>query len=294
MRMLCISGIYEEGGALRLSRGLIGDVTEEDVARANLPDERVITLMTFDEQGDLLGRSVLPARSLCALPGETSDVPSKERYLIGGLTSVPEGARLFRFFWEGALVHEFARPQRVPQVQFTWTPPSEALRGRHLVTWEARFSETLSYFVFVERGDQDRRPVFIGEEPKAEIDFDQLPSGSDMRFRVVASDGFHNAAAVSPPFSVARKAPSVIVAQPATDMDVPFNQPVLMEGAAWSADTGLLPDHQLRWLSDKDGELGYGRRILARLSRGVHVVTLVAVDGTATQPVSREIRLTVR
>ena len=297
MRALSISGIYETGGALRLRRGLLGEVTDADMVRANMPIDRVITMMTFDGQDRLLARALLPASSLCSLPKSPPAPTAPEKFLIGGLVSIPEDAHIIRFYWEGAQVHEVARPRSAPQVQFTWTPSAGLLRGRQRVTWHALHPDSapISYFLFLDRGSEASRPVFMGDASMADIDFAQLPGGANMRLRILATDGFHNTKALSQYFSVASPPVSVVVMQPAAATVLASGQPVQFEGMAWSADAGLVADDKLRWSSDKDGDLGFGHTIRATLSRGNHVVSLQVVGVSATGAVaSSSTSLTVR
>jgi hypothetical protein len=297
MRVLSISGILESGGTFHVRRGLVGDVTEADMAQANLPMDRVLTMTAFDEHDHVLARAVLPASSVCIRPATGFAASPEEHLLVSGLVSIPEGARTFRFNWEGNLVHEMAVPRNAPTVTFTWSPPGELISGHQLVTWDVRHPDgaSMTYFLFLGRGGKEWRPVFVGDEPQAELDFDQLPSGLDMQLRVLASDGFHNAAGISPFFSIARQPPSIAVTEPATGTVVASGQPITLRGVAWSADVGLISDDQLRWLSDRDGELGFGRDLRVTLSPGDHIVTFAVVGGVArTMPARVDTQVTVQ
>ncbi len=97
--------------------------------------------------------------------------------------------------------------------------------------------------------------------------------------RVVANDGVLTGYAESGPFSVANKAPQVMISSPADGSSYVFGQTVTLEGSAQDFEDGTLPDVFLSWSSSIDGSLGTGSLLQADLlSPGTHTITLSAMD----------------
>jgi hypothetical protein len=111
------------------------------------------------------------------------------------------------------------------------------------------------------------------------VDLGGLPGGSAARVRVMATDGVNTTVAESGAFGVGRKGPQAFILGLQEGQVLPPGAPVLLKGAAYDPEDGVLPDEALRWTSDRDGDLGVGGEVLARLSAGAHVLTLTAVDG---------------
>src|SRR5207249_5568807 len=82
--------------------------------------------------------------------------------------------------------------------------------------------------------------------------------GSFSRVKVVASDGFNTAEAISNRFSVAGKPPIVSIVAPADDTHLVEGRAVHFEGFANDLEDGLLSGSSLAWSSSRDGVLGTG------------------------------------
>ncbi len=118
------------------------------------------------------------------------------------------------------------------------------------------------------------------ESPSYEVDVEGLPGGSDVRFRVVATDGVNTALAETPVnISIPNKAPQVVIVEPSHGRRIPPDTLVVLRGSAVDLEDGTIPDEDLRWISDRQGELGIGATLpLASLSLGFHTLTLEARD----------------
>jgi ligand-binding sensor domain-containing protein len=104
------------------------------------------------------------------------------------------------------------------------------------------------------------------------------PAGSFSRIKVVASDGFNTASAVSARFAVAGKPPVVSISAPDNNGSYVEAHAVHFEGLGTDLEDGLLPAGSLFWSSDRDGFLGTGETLSATLSVGVHRITLLGLD----------------
>lgn len=116
-------------------------------------------------------------------------------------------------------------------------------------------------------------------ETQIEADASGLAGSSQALIEIVATDGVNTTRVLSAPFRVSAKGPYVLIYDPRNDSIVRPNQPIRLEGTANDREDGELPESALQWSSDRDGLLGHGRRVeVARLSPGVHRITLTATD----------------
>ncbi len=98
------------------------------------------------------------------------------------------------------------------------------------------------------------------------------------RLKIIASDSFNTAQAISNRFSVAGKPPIVTITSPFTPTRYVEGQLIRFEGVATDFEDGLLPPAALSWSSDRDGLLGNGEFITPTLSVGTHLITLRGTD----------------
>jgi ligand-binding sensor domain-containing protein len=103
-------------------------------------------------------------------------------------------------------------------------------------------------------------------------------TGSFSRVRVVASDGFNTAEAISARFTVAGKPPIVTITAPQTPTAYVEGQLIRLEGLATDLEDGLLSPASLQWSSDRDGSLGAGETTSAMLTVGTHLIALRGTD----------------
>jgi hypothetical protein len=96
--------------------------------------------------------------------------------------------------------------------------------------------------------------------------------------RVLASDGYNTAIAVSQPFSLPDRGPQPTITSPWPGQSVPAGQTIILQGAAIDAEDGSLSGDALRWAVDGT-EVGTGQeRAVAGLAPGQHSIALTARD----------------
>jgi hypothetical protein len=102
-----------------------------------------------------------------------------------------------------------------------------------------------------------------------------LQGSTRARIRVNVSDGFGEARALSPRFTVAGAAPSVRILRPASGETVRAGERVLLTGAAFDDAHRELGGRSLTWYAGRR-LLGHGSRLRAALPAGRVVLRLVA------------------
>jgi hypothetical protein len=116
-------------------------------------------------------------------------------------------------------------------------------------------------------------------EPEWTVDPATLAGSDDAWLRDQASDGFNATAAVVGPFTIARHAPTVRLADPTDGQTVERGRPIMLRAAADDLEDGQLGQESIVWSSDRDGLLGTGDWIVVEnLSEGTHVVTVTVTD----------------
>jgi hypothetical protein len=113
-----------------------------------------------------------------------------------------------------------------------------------------------------------------------EIELETLAGAAGQaRIRVLANDGMRSGQGESGTFSVARKAPGVVISQPELNHFFPPGQAVVLIGFAFDREDGLLPGSALRWSDDIAGGLGSGAQvILPPPAAGEHTVAATVTD----------------
>ena len=129
------------------------------------------------------------------------------------------------------------------------------------------------------------------------LDTAQLPGGTNVYVRVLASDGVNTGQGDAGPFAVSDKQPTALIDAPPGLATYPFGANVLFAGDGFDLEDGSLPDGSLAWTSDLDGPLGSGRTLERNdLSQGKHLITLDVTDSQgkhATASITLNIGTTV-
>jgi hypothetical protein len=113
------------------------------------------------------------------------------------------------------------------------------------------------------------------------------------RFRVLVSDGVLTAGAETALFSAAGHPPAIAIASPFSGTRLELGQNLMLEAVALDREDGLLDGAGISWSSDRDGALGIGRLVSARLNEGLHVITATATDSDgATAKATTTVRVT--
>jgi hypothetical protein len=112
------------------------------------------------------------------------------------------------------------------------------------------------------------------------VEVNSMAGGSDVRFRVVATDGINTAIdETDQAITIPNQSPVPTIFNPANGSFTPPGGLVVLQGSAMDMEDGSLPDGSLVWSSDRQGELGIGSSVpLNSLASGQHIITLTATD----------------
>lgn len=152
------------------------------------------------------------------------------------------------------------------------------------ISWEAsdEDKDPLTFTVFYsERKGAPWVPVAHDVRGNsATIDASSLPGSRDGRIRVRVTDGVNTTdAETKKGIVVADKAPVAGILRPRGRMSLKVGATLVLEGAGYDVEDGVLVGRSLAWSSSRDGNLGNGGRLeLNKLSPGSHVISLTVTD----------------
>lgn len=174
-----------------------------------------------------------------------------------------------------------------PVVSIVTPTAGQALSGPAAeLRWNAfdADGDTLQYLVQISTNAGSTWQTVASSWPSTTLTIDatKLPGAAAAKLRVIATDGFRTGSAESAPFAIDRKAPGVLISQPASGSYVVGNASLALEGSGYDLEDGQLGDSSLTWTSSINGVLGTGPSLVvpgADLSEGVHTITLTGRDG---------------
>ncbi|HBX69431.1 MAG TPA: hypothetical protein DEH25_08620 [Chloroflexi bacterium] len=186
----------------------------------------------------------------------------------------------------GETFDEHSVSSNPPQVLITSPSAVESWQrgSQHTLTWQGLDvdGDPLTYSVFYSN-DNGLSWVMLASEltnPNYTVQTDSLAGGSDVRFRVVASDGVNTGLdETDQAISVPNHAPEVTIMNPVEGKTYLPGSAVILQGSATDMEDGTLPESALAWSSNVQGGLGTGTSVaLNVLTPGVHTITLKATD----------------
>jgi len=216
-------------------------------------------------------------------PGDPSPAPQMD---VSFIVPWEEGTTSVALLHNDRVLDERPVSANPPQVQIT--SPTEPVVWRagtaQTLTWQGSDpdGDPLVYAVFYSHDGGAHWQLLASElaEPSFTVEVDALAGGSDVRFRVVATDGLHTAydetdAAITVP----NKAPVVVITNPVSGQAFAPGALVVFQGTATDLEDGALSEAALHWSSDRQGSLGIGSSLAVNtLQPGEHTVTLTATD----------------
>lgn len=189
----------------------------------------------------------------------------------------------------GSVLNDSVLSAHTPVITVITPNGGESLSGTYRVTWNASDpdGDRLTYDVlYSKNGGQSWEGLAVNLTTNSyEWDTDKASGSVNALIRVLASDGINTAQDDSDGlFTVVSKSPEVVILSPRDQASLVAEKPIIFDGQAYDAEDGTLPDRSLTWSSDKDGDIGTGRKVSSdSLSLGPHIITLTAVDSAGNR-----------
>ncbi len=176
-------------------------------------------------------------------------------------------------------LHSIDVPAEPPRIERVAVDPG---RERVHVSWTPAETEDCLWYLVqysCDGGATWRNVTPRTRHTSANISRLSLAGGKACIFRVLVTSGIRTGSATSDPVTLDHQVADVTIA--GGDATVLRGDRVVLHAFAFSPDTGSLPSGETTWISDRDGLVGRGRRLLFRSrSLGVHLLTANVPDGT--------------
>jgi hypothetical protein len=174
----------------------------------------------------------------------------------------------------------------VPQVFITSPSGAEgwAAGSTHTLSWAGSDLDAtpLSYSVFYSNNGGATWVLLASEISTSALDVqtDSLAGSSDVRFRVIVTDGVNTSQdETDEAISIPNKLPVATILNPIVNQAYQPGDLIVLQGMGVDLEDGTLPDEKLSWSSNKQGSLGMGPSVgLTSLVPGWHTITLKVVD----------------
>jgi len=188
--------------------------------------------------------------------------------------------------WDARTKARAESSEGVPEVagMFRDTAEGESLEpgDEIVVRFEARDpdGDRLHYFLLYAPDRRHWQLAGASDAPQIRVQVDDLPSGDEPTFKLVAFDGWNVDEEEMPVPELAgpRNPPNVLILA-SGPRRYPLQALVRVEASAFDVEDRALPGESIRWSSSIDGDLGTGSELATRaLSAGRHVITASATD----------------
>lgn len=210
---------------------------------------------------------------------------TEEGILTGSSVVTPRfpEAQGFEVYVDGQLVGERERSPSAPVVEILSPEPGQAIGPETEIVWTMNDEDGDELHAFVRYSpDGELRWIPLGAMTTGTslvLRPSNLPASSVAQIEVRVTDGFQTSSAVVSGLQLGpNRLPRVHILSPPDGREYGADATLTLVGDAVDPEDGTLGE-TLRWFSSLDGALGEGPRLqVAELSRGTHVIDLVASD----------------
>lgn len=250
---------------------------------------------TFGGTGDYIlqsedGQGNVIATTYFSLENGIGSEYSHQSFFLTPLPFSPE-AKSISILYDGRVIERRDATENVPIINLIFPSRDENWSGdKGTISWEASDNDgdELQYVVQLSYdGGQTWRTEAVNlTETYLELPLEFIPGTNQALVRVLASDGFHTAQAVSnSTFTIAGHNPYVYITTPTDGREYMQSQHILLYGEGYDVEDGQLSDSAFSWRSNKAGILGQGKNLTipaGELQAGEHFITLVVTDSDGT------------
>ena len=286
-----ISQESPENSVRFLPTGLI--FTLPHIAEQLMPDDGDFTLKIYNDQDEVVFETGFEPR-----------LDSKSDFTTASFSiptpSNPNTGRV-EILYEGTVIGSMEPSPNPPVIEFDSFNEKTVQNNELFFSWSGSDPDgnDLTYSVqYSSDGGNSWETIATGlSRNSLTVPVDNLRGTEEGLIRIMASDGYNTAYAVSPQtFSVPNSPPVVTISTPGDGVRVDSSAIIVLRGSAFDLEDGQLSGTALVWQSDQHGMLGTGRVLdlkASALSRGTHTITLTATDsGGAIDQTSVSVEVT--
>jgi hypothetical protein len=267
--LLVAGAIFKDGTGV-----LYPIYTGEGIPSTSKPGD--YSVQALDASGNVLAVVTLPATFDLLDPSFEMDWAPFEVIL-----PVLDGTQTVVLSGPSGLLHEIEVTPNLPVVTIDSVAPVPGTQEYDL-QWQATDADGDQLTISIDYshdGDTYQPLALPATDLPSPFRFDtiDLPGGSNVTVRVVATDGVNTSVAASEPFAVADKPPVASILSPASGSSL--TDSVLLQGMGYDPEDLELQGSSLQWFSSLDGAIGEGATLSTdSLSLGNHTITLVVTD----------------
>ena len=151
-------------------------------------------------------------------------------------------------------------------------------------------AENLQYTILYSADDGlTWAPIAFPSEMTFEIPKSRLAGSDQGRLQVIASSGLNFGSAISEPFQIPFSLPRPFISTETSAGQFLESDRIRLVGGALDIQDTRFTGDSLRWHSDRDGYLGTGAELFAKLGFGEHRVTLTATNSAGLHAIATTI-----
>jgi hypothetical protein len=214
-----------------------------------------------------------------------------------------DGTRTIKLVYNGAqqqLLDTRTVSLNAPQVTITSpvTPVAWPAKSTQSLTWNGSSLDglPLTYSIYYSNDGGTGWTILASDltTPSYSVIVDSMAGGSDVRFRVVASDGVNTGFDETPAtITIPNHPPQPIISDPTLNSYHIPGDLIVFHGIATDMEDGTLPDSAMNWSDSVQGGLGMGPTVpINHLTPGKHTITLTATDSYGVKS-STSVTLTI-
>ena len=229
------------------------------------------------------GATELSRQNLKAVFWATDPVRPLDEVPLEGALTLPAGATRIDLLKGTVVMKSIPVSANAPVVMVN--PVTTTGMGEQMISWTGTDLDpntTLTYLVEYCENDTSACDVIEPDTTQTQIsiNLDEQAGAPAAFVRITATDGVRSTSANSLTFNVPFKAPDVEILEPDGDEASFGGRTIAFDAMVFDEqDTMVTDPNNLKWVSDRDGEIGKGTRFsTSRLSAGTHVVTLTATN----------------
>ncbi len=184
-----------------------------------------------------------------------------------------------------------------PVISFTSDFGGQTLNGTKAVTWSGMDADgqPLTYSLFYSPDGELQVPLVLDTSATSyQWNTDDVASGSTPKLTLTATDGVNATIIESSTFTIANRAPRLVIVSPGDRQQFKLDEPVILEGWFHDPEDGIDLRAALNWSSNLQGALGTGRQLVVNnLATGTHLITVSGADSQG-KPGSASLTVIVR
>lgn len=245
--------------------------------------EGTYTLLAVDTDDNILSSKKLDI-SFYILNTPPQPIEKIDWAPFKGAMPFPSNTARFYVLKNGEVMGTIPVSANTPLVANVTPTSTSSISGEYTVKWSASDADNDQMSFKVEYNPDTTNPnspwmVLTADAGTTSWNenFAELPGGNHAKIRITATDWVLSSMSESAEFSVPFKAPEIYIEDPEWGDSYEEGDEVFLEAEIFDLQDEKIPDSDIKWKSNIDGDLGTGNNLITdKLSMGEHTITLTA------------------